>query len=662
MPKILIVDDEEDIIELIKRYALANNYEVSSASDGINAVEICKENDFDCIIMDVMMKDMDGFTAVKKIKELKDIPVLMLSARGTEYDKMYGFEVGVDDYVTKPFSPNELMARIKVIINRHSNFKKDGFIIDESLKIDTLGHEVFADNQKLELTNKEYELLLYLVRNKGIVLTREQIMNKVWNYDSFEGDRTVDFILFSVIIFLLLGLLQILFMQTFYNKMLIDNTKKVATKIVDLSNNKDIYNTLYETIDSLARENNILVYITDENSKIIYSADSYKSSYNNEIHNKNNDNPYFQNEELNYMEANYRNLPADYEDFIQKLKTDGHNVEIKNDKLYIYGSYININNNSYILYVSSTLGAVGSTTSIIKTQLIIVSILSLIIGFILSYLISRKVEEPILEIKKEAKNIGTKDYHKINNDFCLEFNELSNTLNEKSEELKDSYNYQKELLSNISHDLRTPLTMIKGYVEMIRDIPDVSKNTREKDINTILRETERLNNLVNEILEYGELESNHVSYKFESINMSNLVNKVVNQFEPLFKNDGGIIESEIENKLFIEGNKNQIERVIYNLIDNAIRHTKDNKKIKVLLFKKDNMVRLEVTDYGKGIPKDELKFIWDRYYTSRQRNGKGVSGLGLSIVKQIIKIHNGKYGVESELNKGSTFWIEVKIK
>lgn len=192
MPKILIVDDEEDIIELIKRYALANNYEVSSASDGINAVEICKENDFDCIIMDVMMKDMDGFIAVKKIKELKDIPVLMLSARGTEYDKMYGFEVGVDDYVTKPFSPNELMARIRVIINRHSNFKKDGFIIDESLKIDTLGHEVFADNQKLELTNKEYELLLYLVRNKGIVLTREQIMNKVWNYDSFEGDRTVD--------------------------------------------------------------------------------------------------------------------------------------------------------------------------------------------------------------------------------------------------------------------------------------------------------------------------------------------------------------------------------------------------------------------------------------------------------------------------------------
>ena len=194
MPKILIVDDEEDIVELIKRYALANNYEVSSASDGINAVEICKENDFDCIIMDVMMKDMDGFTAVKKIKELKDIPVIMLSARGTEYDKMYGFEVGVDDYVTKPFSPNELMARIKVIINRHSNsnFKKDGFIIDESLKIDTLGHEVFVDNQKLELTNKEYELLLYLVRNKGIVLTREQIMNKVWNYDSFEGDRTVD--------------------------------------------------------------------------------------------------------------------------------------------------------------------------------------------------------------------------------------------------------------------------------------------------------------------------------------------------------------------------------------------------------------------------------------------------------------------------------------
>lgn len=193
MAKILIVDDEEDIIELIKRYALANNYEVSNVSDGSLAVELCKNEDFDCIIMDVMMKEMDGFTAVKKIKEIKDIPVIMLSARSAEYDKMFGFEVGIDDYVTKPFSPNELMARIKVIVNRHSNSsKKEGIIIDESLKIDTLGHNVFIGNEKIELTAKEYDLLLCLVNNKGIVLTRDQIMDNVWSYDSFEGDRTVD--------------------------------------------------------------------------------------------------------------------------------------------------------------------------------------------------------------------------------------------------------------------------------------------------------------------------------------------------------------------------------------------------------------------------------------------------------------------------------------
>ena len=139
------------------------------------------------------MKYMDGFTAVEKIKEMKDIPVIMLSARGTEYDKMFGFEVGIDDYVTKPFSPNELMARIKVIVNRHSNSsKKDGIITHENLKIDTLGHNVFIDNEKIELTSKEYDLLLCLVNNKGIVLTRDQIMDNVWSYDSFEGDRTVD--------------------------------------------------------------------------------------------------------------------------------------------------------------------------------------------------------------------------------------------------------------------------------------------------------------------------------------------------------------------------------------------------------------------------------------------------------------------------------------
>ena len=195
MSRILIADDERDISTLIKRYAEREGFEVVAVEDGSEAVEMCKKEDFDIIIMDVMMPDTDGFTACRKIKEFKDIPVLMLSARGTEYDKLFGFEVGVDDYVTKPFSPKELMARVKVIIKRHSpsQSKTDrNAMTFGGIELDTLGHTLKVDGENIELTSKEYGILLYLMQNKGIVLTRDQILNEVWGYDYFGDDRTVD--------------------------------------------------------------------------------------------------------------------------------------------------------------------------------------------------------------------------------------------------------------------------------------------------------------------------------------------------------------------------------------------------------------------------------------------------------------------------------------
>ena len=196
MPRILIVDDEEEIVELVKRYAERGGYETMCAYDGSQAIEICQKEDFDLIIMDVMMPETDGFHACKEIRKTKDIPVLMLSARGTEYDKLFGFEVGVDDYLTKPFSPKELMARVNVIVSRHKKSVPETDTADrlvfDGLEIDTLGHNVYVDGEKTELTAKEYDLLTFLVRNKGIVMSRDKILNSVWGYDYFGDDRTVD--------------------------------------------------------------------------------------------------------------------------------------------------------------------------------------------------------------------------------------------------------------------------------------------------------------------------------------------------------------------------------------------------------------------------------------------------------------------------------------
>ncbi len=189
--KILVVDDEEMIREVIKEYSINEGFLVEEADNGRDAVFKVKNNDYDLIIMDIMMPHMDGYTAIKEIKKIKNIPVIVLSARGEEYDKLTGFDIGIDDYVTKPFSPKELMARIKAVSKRNSNIKEDIFKY-EDLQVDYKAREVKIDNKHINLTPKEYELLTYFIENKNIALSREQLLSNLWGYDFFGDDRTID--------------------------------------------------------------------------------------------------------------------------------------------------------------------------------------------------------------------------------------------------------------------------------------------------------------------------------------------------------------------------------------------------------------------------------------------------------------------------------------
>ena len=192
MYRLLVVDEEDKIREVLKEYATFEGYEVIEAKDGMEAVNICKNEEFDLIIMDVMMPRLDGFSACKEIKKFSDVPVLMLSARSEEYDKLFGFEIGVDDYVVKPFSPKEVMARVKAIISRRKPEKPDSVIKIDGLEIDILSRTVLVDGKKAEMTPKEYELLFYLVRNRNIALSREKLLSDVWGFDFYGDDRTID--------------------------------------------------------------------------------------------------------------------------------------------------------------------------------------------------------------------------------------------------------------------------------------------------------------------------------------------------------------------------------------------------------------------------------------------------------------------------------------
>ncbi len=194
MAKILVVDDEIKIREVVKEYAVFEGYEVIEAGDGMEAVEKVRQeaDSIDCIVLDIMMPRLDGYSACKEIKKIKNIPVIMLSARGEEYAKLFGFEVGIDDYVVKPFSPKELMARIKVAIKRGSAPDDDGAIRYKGLVINFAARDVTIDGKRVQMTPKEYDILFYLAKNMNIAMSREKLLEEVWGFDFYGDDRTVD--------------------------------------------------------------------------------------------------------------------------------------------------------------------------------------------------------------------------------------------------------------------------------------------------------------------------------------------------------------------------------------------------------------------------------------------------------------------------------------
>lgn len=194
MAKLLVVDDESKIREVIKEYAEFNGHEVDEAGDGMSALGLVKLNDYDLVVMDIMMPKLDGYSACKEIRKIKDIPIIMLSARGEEYDKLFGFELGIDDYVVKPFSPKELMARVNAVLARRKTRESGDSKVLEfgGLSINIQGRSVVVNGEKVELTPKEYDLLFYLVQNKNIALSRDKLLSDIWGYDFFGDDRTID--------------------------------------------------------------------------------------------------------------------------------------------------------------------------------------------------------------------------------------------------------------------------------------------------------------------------------------------------------------------------------------------------------------------------------------------------------------------------------------
>ena len=314
------------------------------------------------------------------------------------------------------------------------------------------------------------------------------------------------------------------------------------------------------------------------------------------------------------------------------------------------------------LYISYSTVLADKTVGNMQLQLVLISLIVIFVALIISGLLSMELTKPISQISRAAKRMATGDYSV---DFqaqysYAEMNALAETLNYAKEEISRADELQKEVLANVTHDLKTPLTMIKAYASMIQEISGDNPEKREKHTQVIIDETDRLTALVNDILKMSKIRSGMDTLKTEEFNLSEFIHTVLERFEFLTETQGYTIVRDIDDELYTRADKDKIEQVVYNLIGNAVNYTGDDKKITVSLHRKNEKIRFSVTDTGKGIPPEECSTIWERYYSSAETHKRPIkgTGLGLSIVKTILVKHGFGFGVDSEVGKGSTFFVD----
>ena len=315
------------------------------------------------------------------------------------------------------------------------------------------------------------------------------------------------------------------------------------------------------------------------------------------------------------------------------------------------------------VFIYSPLEDLDGATIVLKSQLFYITIMVIILACLISYFLSNKITEPITKITKKAKELGEGNYNiKFDSSDVLEIDELANTLNHVSHDLSKIDELRRDLLANVSHDLKTPLTMIRAYAEMVRDITYKDKEKMDKDLNVIIAETERLNILVNDILDLSKMQADADKLNIQQFDLCEVIKEVMLRYDILKTTEDYNFVVELPNKAIVKADKQKIIQVIYNLVNNAINYTGNDKKVFVRVLQSKKEFIVEVQDTGKGIKKEEIPYIWDKYYKNDKKHQRNVlsTGIGLSIVKEVLTKHKFDFGVKSVPKKGSTFYFKIK--
>lgn len=323
-------------------------------------------------------------------------------------------------------------------------------------------------------------------------------------------------------------------------------------------------------------------------------------------------------------------------------------------------------NEDVYIFLNTSIQPLDSSIILLKSQYGYIAFIIFGISLIVSYIISNQISKPIVKISEEASRLANGNFNVSfsTNSKVEEIKELSTMLDLAKNELSKTDELRRDLMANVGHDLRTPLTMIKAYAEMTRDLENQTLEKRKENMNIIIDETDRLNILVGDILDLSKLQSSTYELKIEEFDLDDLIKNIIRKFYILIDNEGYEFIYNNHGSIIIKADKKRIEQVIYNLINNAVNYTGDDKRVYINVICDKKKIIVEIKDTGKGINPQEIKYIWNKYYHNEKKHKRNAfgTGLGLSIVKTILDSHNYKYGVKSIKNKGTTFYFEIDKK
>lgn len=504
---------------------------------------------------------------------------------------------------------------------------------------------------------------------------------------------------FMAILLIILWLFQTVYLDTFYKAIKTNELENALKNVEEFAGDDEFY----EAVETIADSYDICILVTDTEGNQLYSAEKNVNCAihklpSNELKNlmeragengnvikiKNNAGLNFdkyknsvKGDELMSGEEETSQdilippedmenieLPSEEERNKFKDKMDMMNMP-ENDEVesLIIVKLLTLDDGTeYVVFLNSMVTPVSATVDTLRVQLIYISVIMIIISLVVAIIISLRVSKPIIKINDTAKKMAQGDYNvEYEEGGYREIAELSRTLNYTARELEKTESLQHEIIANVSHDLRTPLTMITAYSEVMRDIP--GENSPE-NVQVIIDEAKRLTNLVNDMLDISKLQAGVTTLDAREYNLTKGIKSVIDRYSKLVEQDGYKVYFQYSDEdVMVKADEFKIYQVLYNLINNAVNYTGEDKTVIIRQIVNGGIVRIEVTDTGEGIPPEKIENVWERYYKIDKKHKRAVmgTGLGLSIVKNILKLHDAKYGVISKVGNGSTFWFELKI-